>query len=215
MIAACEKNNLKLGVAYYRRFYPAVIRAKEIITSGEIGQVSVAQMNAFEYFDPPGEHSRGWLLDPAKSGGGPMMDFGCHRLEVLTNLFGPVEYIKGLVSNRVFKRKVEDTASALMHFKSGCCSTLTVTHAVIEPQDTLDIYGTKGSIHIPVLNNGKVIIRVGKRSHTESHPPAVNIHQPLINDFTNAVLSDRAPAADGNTGRQISLLMEMIYDRQG
>src|SRR6185369_8026740 len=42
MIAACQANNVKLGIAYYRRFYPAVKRAKEIINSGEIGKVSVA-----------------------------------------------------------------------------------------------------------------------------------------------------------------------------
>jgi predicted dehydrogenase len=45
-------------------------------------------MNAFEHFDPPPDHPRAWLLQPSIAGGGPMMDFGCHRIEVLLNMFG-------------------------------------------------------------------------------------------------------------------------------
>jgi len=36
MIAASRAHGVRLGVAYYRRFYPAVIRVKEMIASGEI-----------------------------------------------------------------------------------------------------------------------------------------------------------------------------------
>jgi predicted dehydrogenase len=88
MLAACRANGVRLGVAYYRRFYPAVRRVKAIIDAGEIGAPAVAQMNAFEYFDPPADHPRAWLLRPSIAGGGPMMDFGCHRIEVLMHLFG-------------------------------------------------------------------------------------------------------------------------------
>src|SRR5262245_2792550 len=80
MIAACRSNGVKLGIAYYRRFYPVVARVKAILESGEIGQPVVAHMSSFEWFDPAPDHPRGWLLNPAIAGGGPMMDFGCHRL---------------------------------------------------------------------------------------------------------------------------------------
>lgn len=88
MIAACEANDVRLGVAYYRRFYPVLARVRELLASGEIGNAIVAQMNAFEYVDMKADDLRGWFLQKAKSGGGPMMDFGCHRLEVLTDLHG-------------------------------------------------------------------------------------------------------------------------------
>ena len=51
MIVACVANDVKLGVAYYRHFYPVIERAKEIIAAGEIGRVSLAQVNAFEHID--------------------------------------------------------------------------------------------------------------------------------------------------------------------
>ncbi|MFC1570022.1 Gfo/Idh/MocA family protein, partial [bacterium] len=76
MIDACQKNNVKLGVAYYRHHYPVIQRAKAIIDQGLIGDVMIFQMNAFSQFDrQPGE-PRYWLLEKEKSGGGPMMDFG-------------------------------------------------------------------------------------------------------------------------------------------
>ncbi|HEY6403168.1 MAG TPA: Gfo/Idh/MocA family oxidoreductase, partial [Blastocatellia bacterium] len=50
MIAACEVEGVALGVAYYRRFYPAIRRVKEIVASGEIGKPVIAQINAFERF---------------------------------------------------------------------------------------------------------------------------------------------------------------------
>ena len=50
MIAACRSHHVKLGVAYYRRFYPAVARIKNIIRSGEIGRPVITQINAFERF---------------------------------------------------------------------------------------------------------------------------------------------------------------------
>ena len=98
MIAACKANNVKLGIAYYRRFYPVLERVRQVIASGEIGNPVFAQMNAFEYVDPDARPSPRLALEKAKSGGGPMMDFGCHRLEVLTDLFGTIRRTESIVA---------------------------------------------------------------------------------------------------------------------
>src|SRR5215218_9092773 len=119
MNAAADANGVLLGVAYYRRFYPAVERVKQILESGEIGVPVVAQVNAFERFDPAPESPRRWLLDKRHAGGGPMFDFGCHRIELLVNLFGDAKAVRGLAANVVFEREVEDTAGALIQFGRG------------------------------------------------------------------------------------------------
>ena len=211
MIEVCRVNNVKLGVAYYRHFYPVIERIKQIIESGEIGKVVVAQMNAFEFFDPLTDNPRRWLLEKSKSGGGPMMDFGCHRLEVLTNLFGQVERIESLVANVLFEREVEDTATAIMQFDNKICANLTVTHAAIEARDTLDIFGSKGSIYVAVLNKGELKIKTGNGERIENHPPHQNVHQPLIAEFTEAVLNDRDPLLNGEIGKIVAQIVENIY----
>ncbi|HMF97920.1 MAG TPA: Gfo/Idh/MocA family oxidoreductase [Vicinamibacterales bacterium] len=211
MIAACRAHGVLLGVAYYRRFYPVVQRVKAIVGAGEIGTPVIAQMNAFEWFDPPADHPRRWLLNPARAGGGPMMDFGCHRLEVLVNLFGAVRRAEGLTANVVFDREVEDTAAVLLQFDSGPCASVTVTHAVRDRQDTLDVLATNGSIRCPNLNAGELRITVGDRDYVEMHPPAANVHLPLIEDFVDAVAADRRPAVDGEVGRQVAAIEDVIY----
>jgi predicted dehydrogenase len=211
MVAACEANGVKLGIAYYRHFYPAVVRIKEILASGEIGRPVVAQINAFERFDPLPDDSRYWFVKAAQAGGGPMMDFGCHRLEVLLNLFGQVEHVTGQTAKVVFNREVEDTAVAVLRFEHGPCATVTVTHAAAESNDTLDIFATEGSIHIAKLNAGVMRIMGPAGTRDETHAPAANLHAPLVEDFVRTVSSGREPSVTGEIGRRVAALEDAIY----
>ena len=211
MNAAAEANGVLLGVAYYRRFYPAVERVREVLESGEIGVPVVAQMNAFERFDPAPDHPRGWLLNRQQSGGGPMFDFGCHRIEVLCNLFGDVTAVRGLASNVLFSREVEDTASALLQFGRGTQGVISVTHAARDPQDTLEVFGSEGSVRVEALNKGTLCVSTKEGFSTESHPPHANLHLPLIEDFADAVLGGRPPRVDGRVGQKVSEILELIY----
>jgi predicted dehydrogenase len=211
MIAACRAHCVTLGVAYYRHFYPIVGRLRALLAAGEIGKPVLAQIDAFERFNPQPHDERYWFVTRSEAGGGPMFDFGCHRLELLLSLFGPAGRTVGLTANVIFEREVEDTAVAAMAFESGPCATVTVTHAAIEPRDTLRLYGTTGSIHVAVLNAGDMLITRHGQEHRESHPPALNLHQPLVEDFVSAVLTGRAPAVDGDLGRAVAALEAQIY----
>ncbi|MEA1910127.1 MAG: Gfo/Idh/MocA family oxidoreductase [Spirochaetota bacterium] len=213
MIDACKANNVKLGIAYYRNLYPAVQRIKEIINSGEIGNIVHIQSNNFENFNrQPGE-ARYWLLEKEKSGGGPMMDMGCHRIEVFVNIAGPVQQITAFNDNIAFKRDVEDSSMAHFRFENGATGLLTSSHAAGEPRDTLDIFGTEGSIHVSVLNDGTLTVVTGTGTRLEKHPNPANVHQPLIEDFIAAVLTDREPAVTGEMGREITRILDKIYGR--
>ena len=211
MIAVCEFEGVALGVAYYRRFYPAIRRVKEIIASGEIGAPVIAQINAFERFNPAPGEDRYWLLERSKSGGGPMMDFGCHRLEILLNLFGPIERTTAVIGRALFDREVEDTCVAGFEFGSGAQASLAVTHAAFESRDTLDIYCGAGSIHTASLNRGEIRIVTAAGERIESHPPHANLHQPLIEDFTRAALDGREPEVGGDVGRAVAMVEDEIY----
>jgi predicted dehydrogenase len=213
MITACRSNNVKLGIAYYRHFYPVIERIKSVIASGEIGKPALAQINAFEWFDPQPDHSRYWLLKKEFAGGGPMFDFGCHRIEALVNLFGPIKRVASVVSNVMLDRDVEDTAAAAFQFESGTCGMLSVTHAACEARDTMEIFGTRGSISVPVVNAGEIRIKTNNVERVEAHLPAANIHQPLIEDFVEAVLADRPPKVSGEIGRMVAKVEAEIYER--
>lgn len=212
MIGAARQHGVRLGVAYYRHLYPAVRRLRELLSSGELGKPVFAQVQAFEHFDPQPGHPRAWLLRKAESGGGPMMDFGCHRIEILLDLFGAVQDVRGFPAKVRFRdREVEDTCVAHFRFETGAMAVLAVSHAARESRDTLEVFGSEGSAHIAVLNQGRIRIVAGAASREEEHPPAANLHQPIVEDFVTAVRENRAPAVTGETGLRVNRVLQAIY----
>jgi predicted dehydrogenase len=144
-----------------------------------------------------------------------MMDFGCHRIEVLLNLLGPVDEVHGLAANTLFQREVEDTATACFRFRNGTMGLLAVSVSVGEPRDSLDLYASEGSIHVPVLNQGTLRVLSGGAERREGLPPHANLHQPLIEDFAQAVQHGRQPEVSGETGLEVQRLIEMVYGAGG
>ena len=211
MIDTCRSKGVKLSIAYYRHFYPVIGRIKQLIAAGEIGRSVIAQINAFEMFNPQPGEPRDWFVKKEQAGGGPMMDFGCHRIEVLINIFGEILKTQCDLGNILFDREVEDLAIACFEFKNKTRGTLTVTHAAYESLDTLDIFGSLGSLHLPVLNRGELRLKTKIGERYEWHPPHANIHQPLIEDFTHAILDNRQPHVTGEMGREVARIEEIIY----
>jgi len=52
MVEAAEESGRTLGVAYYRRMYPKVARARELIASGAIGRPVFAEAKSHNWFYP-------------------------------------------------------------------------------------------------------------------------------------------------------------------
>jgi predicted dehydrogenase len=212
MLAAARAHGVQLGVAYYRHHYPAVRRMSEILASGEIGRAVFVEAQAFEMFDVPRDHPRAWFLKKAESGGGPMFDFGCHRLEVMLDLLGPLAEVRGHASNVRFRdREVEDTCIADLSFSSGARGVLYVSHAARLSRDSFAVYGTEGSIEVPVLNKGVMRIATPAGERQETHPPHANLHLPLVEDFTAAVQAGRAPTVTGEIGLAVNHALAAIY----
>lgn len=212
MIRACRAADVRLGVAYYRRFYPVVRRVKELLAGGgAVGRPVLAQINAFEWFDPAPDHPRRWLLERQRSGGGPVFDFGCHRVEMFWHFFGSVRRVQSSLGTILFEREVEDTGVAVIEFESGVRAVLSVTHAAAEPQDTLDVYGSHGSAHVPVLNQGRLTVLSGGNTEVEHLPPHENLHLPLVEDFVRAVRENREPEVDGTAGLEVAKVIAEIY----
>jgi 1,5-anhydro-D-fructose reductase (1,5-anhydro-D-mannitol-forming) len=214
ILDACRAHGVRLGVAYYRHHYPIVARLRAILASGEVGAPVLASVQAFERFDPGPDHPRAWLLRRKESGGGPMMDFGCHRIEVLLHLLGPVARVDGFPVNvRLRGREVEDTCLARLGFAGGAEAVLAVTHAARESRDSIEVFASEGSLHVPVLNQGRLRVVTAEGTREEDHPPPANLHQPLVEDFVRAVREGREPAVTGEIGREVSRVLDAIYGR--
>jgi predicted dehydrogenase len=214
MIAAARAHAVRLGVAYYRHHYPVVARLRQLLATGVLGRPVLAQAQCFERFDTAPDGPRAWFLRRSESGGGPMMDFGCHRIEVLLDLLGPVRAVDASLSNVLFReRDVEDTGVARLSFASGAEAVVTATHAAAERRDSFEVVGSEGSAHAPVLNDGLLRVVTRDGTHEERHPPHANLHQPLVEDFVRAVREVREPQVGGAVGRDVSIVLDAIYGR--
>jgi predicted dehydrogenase len=141
-----------------------------------------------------------------------MADFGCHRIEVLLHLLGPVAEVHGFPANvRYREREVEDACAAHFRFRSGTTAVLEVSHAAAEPRDTFGVFGTRGSAHVGVLNLGGLRVIAPGGSREEPHPPHPNLHQPLVEDFLAAVREGRAPAVTGEVGLDVARVVARVY----
>ena len=211
MLAAADDSQGFLGVAYYRHYYPAVIRIREIITAGEIGDVILARLDAAETFLPASDHPRRWILEKQKAGGGSLMDFGCHRVEVLLNLLGRVKSATGTTGRVYPDHDVEDTAIVALAFQNGATGLVTVIRGGTEAYDTVYIQGTEGSLRVDNLNEGGMTVSTSAGIRQETWPGHANPHLPLIEAFTRDVVEARPPAVDGDLGREVQRIIGAVY----
>jgi predicted dehydrogenase len=192
MVQVAEKAGRTLGVAYYRRTYPKVKRAKELIAAGAIGRPVFAELTCHEWRDGEGS-ARSWLLDPAQAGGGPLYDIGSHRIDVLNFLFGDPQRATGYVSNAIHHYAVEDNATVMIDYAAGLRGIVDVRWNSKVRRDECRIRGTEGEMDLSPLN-GPELIYPGGREHL---PPHANLHYPMIENFVDAVLGKAALLASG------------------
>ncbi len=182
MLEAARRSGKTLGVAYYRRSYPKVQRAKQLLEAGAIGRPALAELTSHDWFD--GKDERSWLIDPAKAGGGPLYDIASHRIDVLNFLFGQPRRTSGHLSNAVHHYAVEDNATVMIDYDGGMRGIVDVRWHSRVKRDECRIRGTDGEMDLTPLNGPQLVYPGG----TEDLPPHANLHYPMIVNFVDAVL---------------------------
>jgi len=194
ILHAAEKAGLLFGVAYYRRLFPKLIRAQQLIRDGVIGEPVFADANCHSWLeDKQPDWHRSWLLDPAQAGGGPLYDIASHRIDAMNFLFGTPSRAVGIASNRVHTYPVEDSATVLIQYQQG-------VHAVVDARwnshvarDQFRVIGTDGEVNLDPLS-GPELRYSGKMESLPTHP---NVHAPLIENFVSAILDGEPLACPG------------------
>lgn len=215
MISACREAEVRLGVAYYRPFYPVTQRMAELIQDGTIGSVlSVSAITSTPFAINPGEDGY-WRVIPGEGGGGSLMDVGSHRLELSLRMFGPVSSVKAFCGAVAVDYESENVASLVLQFQSGIQGTLQCFFGTDTEQDEFAVLGTRGRLTARPLNSGSLIIERNTERVCEEHPPAGNLNSPLIADFVAAILEQRQPTVTGEHGREVNRVMELAYRDAG
>jgi len=210
MIAACTQADVRLGVAYYRRFYPIVQRIEELLRDQTIGTpLGVAAVTATPLAMQPGQDGY-WRVDLSAGGGGPLMDVGSHRINVLLHLFGNITQVQAFCGNVAAQYEAEDSAVLLLRFETGLLGTLQCHFGADDP-DEFVITGTRGRLIASPLNGDQLVIEIDGQRSIETLPPAANLCQPLVADFADAIRNHRPPLVDGREGLLTNMVMADAY----
>jgi predicted dehydrogenase len=146
LIDARNRTGVKIGEAFMVRTHPQWLRARELVRSGEIGDLR-AVMTAFSYNNRDPKNIR----NVEEWGGGALMDIGCYPIHLSRFLFGeePTRAL-GLI-DRDPEMRIDRLTSAVLEFPSGqavfTCSTQMV------PYQRVQILGTRGRIEVEIPVN--------------------------------------------------------------
>ncbi|MDP4285815.1 MAG: Gfo/Idh/MocA family oxidoreductase [Bacteroidota bacterium] len=145
MLQVVEKANITGGYLEDLVYSPKALKSIAMIREGAIGEVIWARSRETH----PGPHSD-WFWDREKSGGGAIIDLGCHCVELCRNYIGknikPVE-VMCWADTRVHPIDAEDNAVALVKYENGAIGQFEVSWSFRGGMDLREeIMGTEGTI---------------------------------------------------------------------
>jgi UDP-N-acetyl-2-amino-2-deoxyglucuronate dehydrogenase len=225
LVAEAEAAGVKLGVFFQDRFEPDVGRLKDLIDGGHLGRPLLVDARVPWYRPPEYYATSRWRGTRALDGGGALMNQGIHTVDLLLWLLGDVARVQGRTATLLHRIEVEDTALALLEFRSGAIGLLAATTAAY-PGDPRRVAIT-GSEGTAVLEQGRLVRMDLRRpapdmavtsdggSCERAASPVVadaRLHQAVFEDFLAAIQTGRRPRCDGQDGRRSVALVQAIYD---
>ncbi|HEY3837562.1 MAG TPA: Gfo/Idh/MocA family oxidoreductase [Bryobacteraceae bacterium] len=210
MQEAAEQTRRVFGVAYYRRLYDKVQRAKALLDSGVIGRPVIAEATCHDWFHPV-DGFRGWLVDPAMAGGGPLYDIASHRIDLMNFFFGKPSRVTGQLSTLVQPAKVEDNATVLIEYENGVRAMVDVRWHSRTFRDEFRIRGTEGEINLTPLTGPELSYPNGQ----EELPAPQNLHFPCVENYVSAVLEGAPLVSSGKSAIVTDWVTEQVIKSGG
>ena len=214
IIAAGRAANVPVFVAYYRRMLPRFHKVRELLFDERaIGMPRALHVlhsapHHPRYDDPQGGH---WHVRPEISGGGIFVDIGCHTLDILDWLFGPVARVSGHASNQRGLYPAEDGVAMSFTFANGMLGTGLWQFDALHHHDLTEVIGDGGRLSFATFGDGPIRVEnaAGTREYRVANP--LHIQQPLIETIV-AELTGHPGAcpSTAESGARTSWVMDQV-----
>ena len=156
IINACKAGNVKLGVVSQRRWYSPSMRVKRAIEDGKIGKPVLATITMLGWRDREYYDADAWRGTWKDEGGGVLVNQSPHQLDLMLWYMGDIDEVYGLWRNLNHPYiEVDDTALAIVKFKSGAIGNILVSNSQ-KP-------GLFGKVHIHGENGASVGVQTPMR----------------------------------------------------
>ena len=219
MIEACRSAGVVLMTNHQLRSHGAVEQAKRMLERGEIGDITHVRLR--QAHDWAGGDVRPSFTTRASSGGGTLLDNGCHLMD-LARFFGRnVDEVYARSATRKYAVELEDTAHVSLRFDSGAIGTVEVAWTATGWEEGFWIYGTQGALEY-TNRSGTPILRHAYRASPGTtwgdtdvseyrfagDPP----HARNIRAFLAAVRGERSVLCSGEDGLEAVRLILASYE---
>ncbi len=240
IISACKRAGVKLSVISQRRWYEPIQRVKKAIDAGKIGKPVFGTINMLGWRDKAYYDSDEWRGTWKMEGGGVLVNQAPHQLDLFLWFMGEIEEVYGLWRNLNHPYiEVEDTAIAIVKFKSGAIGNIIVSNSQ-KPgiYGKVHVHGENGS-SLGAQTEGGAMFIAGMSSileppvndiwsvpgeekmldkwkeedmaHFNSIDPMVFYMERQIEDFLKAMNENQEPLVTGEDGRRTVELFTAIY----
>ena len=233
MIAAAEKAGVILSTPYVWRYHPVAREIKRLIEEEAAGRIvgcegRYAAGRPSRYI----EGNAAWMLEKARSGGGPMLNLGVHWIDLCRWLLADeVVEVIGKTVRVNLEHDIEDNCFALLTFSRGALLTLDISYMLPDSfpfgRDLyLALRGTNGLLSwSPSFEGAKERLFVCSDSGEYSQPARQHLDfklppQPgyggvmglrFLSDLLGSIRAGKPPAITGQDGLRALEVVEAIY----
>ncbi len=229
MIETCARYSRFLFYAEELLFAPKYVRAKRLVEEGALGRPFLVKQ--LEEHDGPHES---WFWDVNRSGGGVLLDMGCHSIEYARWVLGkpPVKSVSATMGTYVHGEKTqgEDHSIVIVEYEGGMIglaeNSWTKGGGV---DDRAEIYGTEGHTRADLLHGNalRTYSRTGYGYAVEKSGGTVGWSSTMYEEvwnygfpqemqhFVNCVRGEEKPMETGEDGREVLKIILAAYQSAG
>ena len=149
-LEAAEKSSAFAKVGFNHRFHPAVLKAKEIIAAGGIGELMFIR-GRYGHGGRLG-YEKEWRFDQDIAGGGELLDQGIHLIDLSRWLMAEeFIHVSGHADRFFWDMELDDNGFMDLRTASGRAAWLHVSATEWKNLFSLEIYGKTGKLHMEGL----------------------------------------------------------------
>jgi 1,5-anhydro-D-fructose reductase (1,5-anhydro-D-mannitol-forming) len=203
MQAACEQAGVVFGTNHHLRGAPAIVKLRELIAQGAIGDVVAARIFNAGFLAPEFRH---WRLSRPDAGGGVVLDLTVHDADTIRFLLADevVEVTALTASNGLGNGVVEDSVMGAMRMSRGPLVCFHDDFMVPFAGTGVEVHGSSGSlVASDVLladPGGEVWLRQLDELTRISIGPVWPLYENVVNRFMAAIRGEGEPLTSGADG---------------
>lgn len=147
LVNLAQQNNLINQVGYHNKFIGTFQEVKRILDAGVLGDVYHFIGEAYGPVVTKKKDST-WRSNP-EEGGGCLMDYAAHVIDLINNLISPIKEVKGTLLKSIYSQKVDDAVYSLLKLDNGVSGILSVNWSddtYRKMSTSISIIGTEGKI---------------------------------------------------------------------